>query len=305
MEIINAISNSALVLLVFSETSNKSHYVLREVNSAVSRNKTIIPFRIQDVLPSDAMEFYLGPAHWLDAFPEILDIHLDKITRIIDKLKAPEKKAKEKAPIIVGPQLIKLNEISKLGLTYRDVTMKEIELDYLCVPSDKYVINDEIEGTVDDWKECAAEFEVDTSILLVKNDQIIGYCDMYPVIKDAYSELINGQKMIRDSMIDVFSIGGEFPLYIAMVAIDPKESNQSNYLMMLDWIINHIAEWKKEDILISNIGISVYSGLLEKFIIRFGFQYKGTNPANGKIYETSVEELKKNPAIIKRFPGLL
>ena len=44
VEIIRGISNSTAVLLVFSSESNKSHYVLREINSAVSRNKTIIPW---------------------------------------------------------------------------------------------------------------------------------------------------------------------------------------------------------------------------------------------------------------------
>ena len=72
VEIINGISNSTAVLLVFSSKSDKSHYVLREINSAVSRNKPIIPLRIEDFLPSEAMEFYLGPTHWLDAFPEVL-----------------------------------------------------------------------------------------------------------------------------------------------------------------------------------------------------------------------------------------
>ena len=82
-EIIRGISNSTAVLLAFSSKSDKSHYVLREINSAVSRNRPIIPLRIEDFLPSEAMEFYLGPTHWLDAFPEILDVHLDKIVNIL------------------------------------------------------------------------------------------------------------------------------------------------------------------------------------------------------------------------------
>ena len=82
VEIIRGISNSTAVLLVFSSKSDKSHYVLREINSAVSRNRPIIPLRIEDFLPSEAMEFYLGPTHWLDAFPEILDVHLDKVVNI-------------------------------------------------------------------------------------------------------------------------------------------------------------------------------------------------------------------------------
>lgn len=103
-EIISAISNSTAVLLVFSSVSDKSHYVLREINSAVSRNKPIIPYRIEDFLPSEAMEFYLGPTHWLDAFPDILDVHLDKVVNIFSGMNNTVQEVKENEIHIKGPK---------------------------------------------------------------------------------------------------------------------------------------------------------------------------------------------------------
>lgn len=301
-EIIRGISNSSAVLLVFSSKSDKSHYVLREINSAVSRNKSIIPLRIEDFLPSEAMEFYLGPTHWLDAFPEILDIHLDKIENIFSILNDAISDTKTESHKIVGPELIKINDIKKLGIDYAALTMKEIEIDYLCIPSDMYEMNDTIEGTFDDWKHSAEEYENETSILLVKNDEIIGYCDMYPVVEDAYDELISGKAIIRDTMIDIFCMGGTFDVYIAMFAIVPDEAKQLHYLMIFDWIFEHLDEWDENDVHVDHVGISVYSDILEKYIKRFGFEFKGLNPAKGKIYETTVEELKRNPLVKKRYP---
>lgn len=69
---------------------------------------------------------------------------------------------------ITGPELIKIEDIPKIGLDYTALTMKEIEIDYLCIPSDRYEMNDDIEGTFDDWKQTTKEYENDTSILLVK-----------------------------------------------------------------------------------------------------------------------------------------
>ena len=92
---------------------------------------------------------------------------------------------------ITGPELIKIEDIPKIGLDYTALTMKEIEIDYLCIPSNRYVMNDDIEGTFDDWKQTTKEYENDTSILLVKNDEVVGYCDMYPVTEEAYSELVS------------------------------------------------------------------------------------------------------------------
>lgn len=301
-EIIRGISNSTAVLLVFSSKSDKSHYVLREINSAVSRNRPIIPLRIEDFLPSEAMEFYLGPTHWLDAFPEILDVHLDKIVNIFTGMGNVATDTRREGYSIVGPELIRIADIGKIGMDYTALTMKEMEIDYLCIPSDRYEMNDETEGTFDDWKQSAKEYENDTSILLVKNDEVIGYCDMYPVMEEAYNDLITGKVIIRDSMIDLFCMGGVFDVYIAMVGIVPEEATQANYLIIFDWIFEHLDEWSENDINVDHVGISVYSDMLEKFIKRFGFEYKGLNPAKGKVYEATVKALKHNSLVKKRYP---
>lgn len=289
-------------MLVFSSKSDKSHYVLREINSAVSRNRPIIPLRIEDFLPSEAMEFYLGPTHWLDAFPEILDVHLDKIVNIFTGMGNVATDTKREGYSIVGPELIRIADIGKIGMDYTALTMKEMEIDYLCIPSDRYEMNDETEGTFDDWKQSAKEYENDTSILLVKNDEVIGYCDMYPVMEEAYNDLITGKVIIRDSMIDLFCMGGVFDVYIAMVGIVPEEATQANYLIIFDWIFEHLDEWSENDINVDHVGISVYSDMLEKFIKRFGFEYKGLNPAKGKVYEATIKALKHNSLVKKRYP---
>ena len=92
-------------------------------------------------------------------------------------------------------------------------------------------------------------------------------------------------------MIELYSLGGEFNAYIAMIAIAPEYATQTQYLMFFKWMKQRLTEWKSEDIIIKNIGISVYSSFLEKFVTKLGFTYVGLNPAKGKIYETSCEAL--------------
>src|SRR5206468_12562441 len=50
--------------------------VLREVERAVGAGKVIVPFRIEDVKPSRAMEFFLSASHWLDAFSPPIERHI-------------------------------------------------------------------------------------------------------------------------------------------------------------------------------------------------------------------------------------
>ncbi len=67
--IIEAISSARIMILVFSASSNASPQVRREVERAVHRQVRILPLRIENVLPSHSLEYFLSAAHWLDAFP--------------------------------------------------------------------------------------------------------------------------------------------------------------------------------------------------------------------------------------------
>lgn len=66
-EIMDGLIKVKMVLLVFSKDSNISPYVREELNNAFIRDKPILPFRIDDSLPSGRIEFFLNNQQWLDA----------------------------------------------------------------------------------------------------------------------------------------------------------------------------------------------------------------------------------------------
>lgn len=78
--IIQGINQSRLVVLVFSANSNASQQVLREVERAVNRGMPVVPFRIENLLPSRGMEYFISASHWLDAYHPPLDDHLRKLS---------------------------------------------------------------------------------------------------------------------------------------------------------------------------------------------------------------------------------
>jgi len=83
--IIDAINASRIMVVVFSANSDKSQQVLNEVERATAKRLVIIPFRIEDVLPSKSMEYFLSSYHWLDARKPPLDPHL---RTLVDTVKA-------------------------------------------------------------------------------------------------------------------------------------------------------------------------------------------------------------------------
>jgi WD40 repeat protein len=92
--IVEALTSCQIVLLIFSHDANDSPQVRREVERAVSKGKIIVPFRIEDVLPSDAMEYALSNTHWLDALTPPMEHYLlqlcDTISRLIQRNKDAE-----------------------------------------------------------------------------------------------------------------------------------------------------------------------------------------------------------------------
>lgn len=53
---------------------------MSEVQRAFNNNCIIIPFRIEDILPSTALQYYIGTAHWLDAITPPLEEKIEKLS---------------------------------------------------------------------------------------------------------------------------------------------------------------------------------------------------------------------------------
>jgi hypothetical protein len=107
-EIIDAISNSRTMILVFSAGSNDSPQVRREVERAVHKQVSILPFRIENVLPSKSLEYFLSAQHWMDAFPPPREPHYVRLCAYLKAQRggaALEAASTQPAPILAGAPL--------------------------------------------------------------------------------------------------------------------------------------------------------------------------------------------------------
>jgi hypothetical protein len=84
--LVRALHECRVMVLVFSSGANRSPQVLREVERAVSRGVPILPLRIEDVPPSEAMEYYISSRHWLDALTQPLEQHLVRLAETVKVL---------------------------------------------------------------------------------------------------------------------------------------------------------------------------------------------------------------------------
>jgi hypothetical protein len=81
--IVHAIQGSRAFVLVFSSRADKSHQVVREVERAVNRGIPVIPFRIENVMPTESLEYFINTPHWLDAFHPPMEQHLNYLADVI------------------------------------------------------------------------------------------------------------------------------------------------------------------------------------------------------------------------------
>ncbi|HUT35121.1 MAG TPA: TIR domain-containing protein [Planctomycetota bacterium] len=86
--IVEAIGFSRAMVFIFSSHSNQSPHVLRELERAVSKGVSIVPFRTEDVQPSLSLEYFITSAHWLDAFRGPIEGHVHELVEAVRRLLA-------------------------------------------------------------------------------------------------------------------------------------------------------------------------------------------------------------------------
>lgn len=123
--IIHGIESTKIMVLVFSNHSNISGQVVREVERAVSKNIIIIPFKIEDVKMSPSMEYLVSMSHWLNACDQPLEKKMIELVGNIKKLlydnnsigpKAEKIKVEKTEIKIKSPMLLNSNILIVLSL---------------------------------------------------------------------------------------------------------------------------------------------------------------------------------------------
>ena len=80
--IIDALEIARAMLLLFTASANLSTQIHREVERAVHKGVPVIPLRLENVLPTRTMEYFISTMHWLDAHPDCrLDRDMDQVAK--------------------------------------------------------------------------------------------------------------------------------------------------------------------------------------------------------------------------------
>jgi hypothetical protein len=160
-EIIDAITAARIMVLVFSASSNQSPQVRREVERAVHKGVTVLPFRIEDVVPSKSLEFFLSAQHWMDAFPAPRETHYRTLSRYLSAQIAvpasavPARDVPAREPAAPGSAALRLPDLAHI----------EAQLASYIGPLAKYLVKREAQraaGTDELIAKLSMELETET-----------------------------------------------------------------------------------------------------------------------------------------------
>ena len=113
--IIDAINDAQAMVLVFSSNANDAQQqIKREVERAVNKGMPVIPFRIENVTPTKALEYFLSTPHWLDAYTPPLDEH---VRQLADSIKRLLNKQAAERPVLTkpAPKMPTMGSLGALG----------------------------------------------------------------------------------------------------------------------------------------------------------------------------------------------
>ena len=83
--LVRAIDTSKIFIVIFSRYADKSPHVRTEVERAFNLEKTIIPFRVENIEPSVEIQYFIGTRQWLDAFTPPLEQHINRLIVVLER----------------------------------------------------------------------------------------------------------------------------------------------------------------------------------------------------------------------------
>lgn len=302
--IIAAIRETRVFLLIFSKNSKTSIHVKNEINYATKVGSIIIPFRVEDVVPDDSLEYYLGATHWLEALSKPLKNH---ILRLKDTIKHTLTPASEQ----VAP-------VTNATATSRNGTLRNVEADYLFTkgytPSSiaaKLVENDlnlysgisELnEGSAEQWAEYIENCPDNFSYLVNENDEIVGDWSIVALDDETYEKAVKGLTVESEFTLgstEYICFPGDYNGYLLNMSLNMEYKTLENNLKLVESFFRRLESFAKNGIFFKRFCVNVFRRDQQAFYKNFGFAYAADNKVLGKLYEIELLPYPTTPLFKK------
>lgn len=312
VSIVRAIKQAKCAILILSETSNCSKHVLNEINSCVNHGISIIPFRISDVMLHEAIEYYLGKTHWLDAITAPLEAHIhklaDRVDTFLDKKEYPVDSSAHRndnanTANVMQTRTADYATMISLGYDTLKIAMQLVENDYINFNG----LGEDNEGNAQQWADFIEANNQNFRYILNGCDNIVGEASMTIMTDELHALAMEGRALEKDfSRDNTISIPffGLYHCYILTLSLLPHYRNVANYKILAKAFWENIQEYAEQGIFFTDFVYNAFSKETEDFCKTFGFVYKCDNISFGKVYTLDFTKRPKSP-FFKTMPRLM
>ena len=297
--IIKAIKSASIFLLVFSENSNKSKHVLKEIDAACKYEKIIIPFKIDACQLDDAVEYYLSATHWFDAMSSPIDNHLKNLISIVDRYlgKTPDvapspDSVGSKAPAAAAASPGKDKTEARLKLVSgTEVTEKDLK-EALLLDRMVYDVGDDGQFNIE---KCLAWHKINPDIYFVLRDVeldvLVGYMNVAPITESCYNKIATGN--ILDTSIDEDSVlpydfPGLYHLNFTSIVVNSLYRSSGVVLQLMNAVVSKLIELSKQEIYFKSMIADAVTPEGEKICRMVGMDMIAGSNHDSKIYTVSL-----------------
>jgi hypothetical protein len=315
VSIIRAIKTSKVCVLILSRESNSSKHVLSEINSCVNNGVSIMPFKISDVMLNEAIEYYLGKTHWLDAITPPLELHMNKLADRLKTLIGKEQitnTATDTSPVTADEathkvdkfttRMVKYEELVVLGYNADKIAIQLVENDYINCNG----IGEENEGNAQQWAKFVQNSTETFQFLLNGENKIVGDWSILALNKQMFDDAKEGRLMEKDityEKSEMIAFPDIYYGYVLAITLLPDYRNMQNYMKIINSFYTQLEIYAVNGIFFKEWCMNVFSAEIENIVKKLGFVYLCDNMTFGKIYHQVFIPLPMNP-IINKFPGL-
>ena len=281
-----------------------STHVLNELNSAVNAGITIIPFRVDDLVLNDSMEYYLGKTHWLDALTPPMEQHINHLVSMLkvysnkfSQEPCSEESAFDGKSTSNGHgkcHMAKYEDLLALGYTSTTISLQLVENDYINCNG----IGTENEGTAQQWEEYLQNNSETFQYLINDNNQIVGDWSIVALNEETFGAAMNGQLLeaeIDISKTEMICFPGIYCGYILTFSLLPQYRNMENYNVIIDSFLKQLEVYAENGIFFKKWCMNVFGREVEALIKQLGFRYVTDNKVLGKIYACDFMPLPNYP----------
>lgn len=301
--IIAAIRETKIFLLIFSENSKESAHVKNEINFATKVGSIMIPFRVEDVVPDDSLEYYLGATHWLDALTKPLQNH---ILRLKDTIKATLSHDVKVAPVTNATEKVKSGQLRVVEAEYLyskgysplDIAKRLVENDlklYEGIPQ----VN---EGSPQQWADFIENCPDYFCYLVNDADEIVGDWSMVALDDETYERAVKGDTTESEFDLDTteyICFPGVYNGYLLNMSLNMEYKTLDNNLKLVESFFARLLKYAQNGIFFSRFCVNVFRRDQQAFYKNFGFVYACDNKEFGKIYKMDLMPYPENPLFAK------